>query len=380
MPVHSSRPVAHPVIFTYDELKDPQSDLTDRILQAFGRDSLGLCCVSGVPAYQERRQALLPKIHSLGKLPPSTLQKYALPEAFYNVGWSHGIEKLGGGRPDLGKGSFYANPLFEDPGELDPTARERHPACATPNVWPEEVSGFREAFIDSGELLAEVGVMLAGHMDKACQAHGIKGCSLVEATFKNSRLCCGRALHYYPLKKEDLTHASEDSWCGWHNDNSVITGLFSPMILDDATGMPSTKAEDPAAGLYAQNRRGEVLKIQLPPDCIAFQLGEAAQIMTGGHLVATPHMVKGSSVTDVSREQLAVFFEPDWDRVMGLPDGIAMDDMVNAGANIPEVPHLSKRYHGPSVTFGQFLEDSFREYYNMKLSTGVEGDKTVEAM
>ncbi|KAF4733767.1 hypothetical protein FOZ62_009435 [Perkinsus olseni] len=214
-------------------------------------------------------------------------------------------------------------------------------------------------------------------MDKACQAHGIKCCSLVEATFKNSRLCCGRALHYYPLKQEKTQNVPEDSWCGWHNDNSVITGLFSPMILDAATGQPSTKPKDTEAGLYVQNRRCEVLQVQLPSDCIAFQLGEAAQIMTGGHLVATPHMVKGSSVPDVSREQLAVFFEPDWDRVMAVPEGSSTDDMVNAGANIPEVPHLAKRYRGPSVTFGQFLEDSFREYYNMKLSVVVGGEETV---
>ncbi|EER14719.1 conserved hypothetical protein [Perkinsus marinus ATCC 50983] len=380
MPVHSSPPLAEPIVFTYEELKDPHSNLTDRILQAYGRDSLGLCCVSDVPKYTEYRQALLPKIHTLGNLPPSALEKYVLPEAFFNVGWSHGNEKLGGGRPDLGKGSFYANPLFENPGELDPTAQQRHPACATPNVWPKEVPGFREAFIDAGRLLAEVGTMVARHMDKACQAHGIKCCSLVEATFEKSRLCCGRALHYYPLEQGEVQEGTEDSWCGWHNDNSVITGLFSPMLLDATTGQPSTTPEDPKAGLYVQNRRREVYKVHLPPDCIAFQLGEAAQIMTGGHLVATPHMVKGSSVPEVSREQLAVFFEPDWDRVMALPDGNRTDQMVNAGANIPEVPPLAKRYRGPSVTFGEFLEDSFREYYNMKTSTAVAGGGTAAEM
>lgn len=192
-----------------------------------------------------------------------------------------------------------------------------------------------------------------------------------------------------------MQEGTEDSWCGWHNDNSVITGLFSPMLLDATTGQPSTTPEDPKAGLYVQNRRCEVYKVHLPPDCIAFQLGEAAQIMTGGHLVATPHMVKGSSVPEVSREQLAVFFEPDWDRVMALPDGNRTDQMVNAGANIPEVgpvsdrdkvllsaqvPPLAKRYRGPSVTFGEFLEDSFREYYNMKTSTAVAGGGTAAEM
>lgn len=35
--------------------------------------------------------------------------------SMYNVGWSHGKEKLGD-TPDFAKGSFYGNPLFDEPG------------------------------------------------------------------------------------------------------------------------------------------------------------------------------------------------------------------------------------------------------------------------
>jgi hypothetical protein len=36
------------------------------------------------------------------------------------------------------------------------------------------------------------------------------------------------------------------------------------------------------AGLYIRNRKSELIKINIPSDCIAFQIGETAQIMSGG--------------------------------------------------------------------------------------------------
>lgn len=40
------------------------------------------------------------------------------PDTCYNVGWSRGRERLRGGDPDWNKGSFYANPLCDDPSSL----------------------------------------------------------------------------------------------------------------------------------------------------------------------------------------------------------------------------------------------------------------------
>jgi hypothetical protein len=37
-----------------------------------------------------------------------------LPETFYSFGWSHGKENTQG-KPDLAKGSFYANPQYDEP-------------------------------------------------------------------------------------------------------------------------------------------------------------------------------------------------------------------------------------------------------------------------
>lgn len=73
---------------------------------------------------------------------------------------------------------------------------------------------------------------------------------------------------------------------------------------------------DSSAGLYIKSRKGDVIHVNIPTDCLAFQIGETAQIHTGGVLQATPHSVRGCSEKDakchgVSREAFAVFMEPE---------------------------------------------------------------------
>ena len=63
----------------------------------------------------EKRQRLLPLSRRFANLPSGTKAKYVHPESFYSFGWSHGKEKLAGGRPDVTKGSFYNNPTTNRP-------------------------------------------------------------------------------------------------------------------------------------------------------------------------------------------------------------------------------------------------------------------------
>jgi isopenicillin N synthase-like dioxygenase len=61
------------------------------------------------------------------------------------------------------------------------------------------------------------------------------------------------------------------------------------------------KNPDPTAGLYVRNRQGAVVKVPTPGDHLAFQIGETAQIHSGGILQATPHAVKGAETPGCSR-------------------------------------------------------------------------------
>ena len=69
------------------------------------------------------------------------------------------------------------------------------------------------------------------------------------------------------------------------------------------------------SGLYIRARGGELTKVSIPPDCLAFQTGECLELVTEKRLMATPHCVHiGRGQEKVSRETFALFMQPDTDQ------------------------------------------------------------------
>jgi hypothetical protein len=88
--------------------------------------------------------------------------KYEHKESHYNFGWSHGKE-IFVGKPDMAKGSFYANPLFNDPFP-DAKLQAEHPSFACPNIWPKtEMPELETAFMNMGKKIVDVSTLLAVH-------------------------------------------------------------------------------------------------------------------------------------------------------------------------------------------------------------------------
>lgn len=116
-------------------------------------------------------------------------------------------------------------------------------------------------------------------------------------------------------------------WCGWHNDHGSLTGLCMPMYFDERQGIGSKhdgsdaksitlkETGDTKVGLYVRNRAGKLLRVAVPggpdaaKDTLLYQIGETAQVHTGGILQATPHAVRGVDVPGISRVTFAVFME-----------------------------------------------------------------------
>ena len=67
----------------------------------------------GVPALPDQRATLLPLASKLATLPPAVLSSLEVPDAKWSVGWSHGKERFEG-VVDTAKGSFYANPAYDE--------------------------------------------------------------------------------------------------------------------------------------------------------------------------------------------------------------------------------------------------------------------------
>jgi isopenicillin N synthase-like dioxygenase len=112
------------------------------------------------------------------------------------------------------------------------------------------------------------------------------------------------------------------------------------MYLREVPGSAPVVVPSPSeeTGLYIRTRGGDLTKVTIPPDCLAFQTGEALELATAGKLRATPHCVRvgGSTKTGdvISRETFALFMQPD------------TDQLISA-----------------SQTFGQFSKRVFDEHY-----------------
>ncbi|PSC69333.1 2-oxoglutarate (2OG) and Fe(II)-dependent oxygenase superfamily [Micractinium conductrix] len=349
-----------PVVFQYSDLANPDADVGALIEEAFGPGGLGICTVAGVPGFVEARAELLPLAARLAACPPPVLAGLEDSGSRYNFGWSCGRETLEGGQPDTRKGSYYANPVFDDPSagaDSAAAAAQRYPALARPNLWPRDALPELEcAFKTLGQLIIKVGLLLMQHADKYVAAKGAAPLRSLHSILAESPCPKGRLLHYFaPEEPQSPSSPSagggDANWCGWHFDNGSLTGLTSAMYLD-AAGQP-TACPDPQAGLHIKDRSGKVVQAVIPANHVGFQVGETLQIHSGGLLRGTPHCVvapRPEYSAGISRETFAVFMQPHWDEPLAAPAGASAAD-IGIGQ------------WQPGFTFGQHSERTFDLYY-----------------
>ena len=136
--------------------------------------------------------------------------------------------------------------------------------------------------------------------------------------------------------------------------------------MDSVTG-EIVKNPDPLAGLYIKSRNGDLVKATLPDGAIGFQIGETAQVQSGGLLQATPHAVRGlaSKASRISRETFAVFMEPEYHSSMALPDGRTLEDTQCARAEewLPRSVRTLRSRWKPGMNFGEFSEATFAAFH-----------------
>lgn len=199
-------------------------------------------------------------------------------------------------------------------------------------MWPPEavLPGFEEAFRDLCLLIIDVATLVARACDQYAQAK-IEGYmpGYLEHVVKTSKVSKARLLHYFPLQGS-ADGSDEDDWCATHVDHGCLTGLTSAAFIDEAKHVPRLGGSftplpeldgspDPKAGLYIRSRAGETVKVSVPRDCLAFQTGEALEIITKGKFKAVPHFVRGAAPVPgakIARNTLAVFTQPNlWEMV-----------------------------------------------------------------
>lgn len=184
----------------------------------------------------------------------------------------------------------------------------------------------------------KVGCELAAACQPFVSRHLTDSLLSLPEMISTSQTTKARLLHYFP-PSEGNTLPSEnepvDSWCGFHLDHSLLTGLCSAMFLRNDGS--SVSSPSPSSGLYIRTRGGDLTKVSIPADSLAFQTGEALELVTAGKLQATPHCVRLGGTDGISRETFALFMQPDTDQLIA-----------------------------PSETFGQFSKRVFAEHYEEK--------------
>lgn len=317
--------------------------------QAYGQQGLGILLITHMPPlYLVLRRRLLHLAEKLARLSEEARSQLEDPDSTYNFGYSCGRETLEGGLPDLNKISYYANPVHNTVTD-DPELRQRYPSYCRPNIWPtQSLPELEPTFQQMGKLIVDTGLQLAKYLDQFLSMQGAKparGRGLHDI-IAQSPCHKGRLLHYRP--PEQLTAASR--WCGAHTDHGSLTGLLPAMFFKDAAEVSSP---DPQAGLYVQDRQGQYSKVVIPATALAFQMGEASQVHSGGSLQATPHYVQAAGHPDalgVSRNTFAVFMQPRWDELMALPEDA---DAARVGIG----------QWRPGMNFGEFAESTMQQYY-----------------
>ena len=219
------------------------------------------------------------------------------------------------------------------------------PEYTAPAVWPPEdvLAGFRQSCEELCKLIIDTAVLVA----RACDRFGEQnvqgyraGC--LEHVVRTSKTTKARLLHYFPSSHDRGNNEKinggekegEDDWCATHLDHGCLTGLTSAMYVDERVESPKQispgntpgslvelpSSPDPQAGLYIRSRSGEVTQVKIRKDCLAFQTGEALELMTKGRFKAVPHFVRGvrhvESGGKIARNTLAVFTQPNLNEIV----------------------------------------------------------------
>ncbi|RKP14600.1 hypothetical protein BJ684DRAFT_8314 [Piptocephalis cylindrospora] len=334
------------VVLEYQDLLSGK-DLTKHIQEALGNSptALGVIFIRHVPNLLPLREEALLKSLEHSKLPRFIQEETAHPQSNFLTGWSLGKEWVNQ-KPDISKGSFYANPLQQEPIQTTEELRARFPVYLHDNQWPRPdlVPGFQDAFCQLGKLIHSVGLSLAQHCDAYIAQHVPKEARvpLVES-LQGPATTKGRLLHYYTndANSSSAEQEDEDSWCGWHVDHSFLTGLTSPRYTREGQEVLGAELDSPS--LLIRDRWGTLHSVSIPQDCLSFQLGQALELASQGHLLATYHCVRRSPDPTLSRDTFALFLQPPLDLTIFHRD-----------------PNLFKNPSGmgPSttMTFGEYTE------------------------
>jgi len=274
------------------------------IVEAFGHFGLVYVKNHGVDA--RNVDTLFDAFLQITALDEAAKKPYGRADLWFQRGWTPpNTEKavVSGGQPDF-KECWFAAPIAADP-EL----AAMYPQIYADNIWPVGHTGFDAKAFQTRT--TQMGLELQDAADGLLRA-AATGLGLTEEVFVD--LARGgphvtRLLHYLPLRTEQL--GTGILWGEEHTDFNLITMLPGGRFYD-AQRQPCARPDD-GSGLYLRTRpserepKGELVRGVAPAGCIVAQVGQQLEILTGGAMLATPHVVTAPGVAGYSRASAAHF-------------------------------------------------------------------------
>ena len=226
----------------------------------------------------------------------------SLGEIWFQRGWTPPDTEravIAGGQPD------FKECYFISPEESEDGLRAEYPQIFAENVWPDfsDAEEFKTTYLRIGRQLHQVGLTL---LEGVARALGLPSSVFTERVKGGAHVT--RALHYLPLTESQV--GSEVRWGEEHTDFNLLTLLPGGRFYYD-DGAPYQPRG--VSGLYLRARgddkypQGRRVKGSAPKGCIIAQVGQQLEILTGGHLLATPHEILPPNEAKVHRSSMAHF-------------------------------------------------------------------------
>lgn len=274
-----------------------RSSIVSSIKAAFDPNSLGVIAIRKVPCFDHFRIRLLQE--GIKMVHDRRVHELESPETKYKVGFNPGAEKSrykwSLDKNSYGQTNFTGNIFYDTYDEL---------GLRIENKWPAWQPEYKESFINCGKVMRDVSLRLSPHIDLYLNSLGYKSI-FYDAIKKNDLICKGRFLGYFHQDGVDYT---KENWATAHRDYSVMTALTEPLIIDEDT-QQEVKLEHSGLVITAQNQDHMIERLE--PDTMLVQLGEVAEIISGGLLTGTPHQVKHFEGSKrLFRGQFVLFMDP----------------------------------------------------------------------
>ncbi|KAJ3699966.1 hypothetical protein LUZ61_003671 [Rhynchospora tenuis] len=365
------------------------------VMEALGPSGPGLLSISGVPLASSLRRSLLPLALHLSLLNPKDraplLKRHGL-------GSDVPLKK-----PDRKVSSFASLLKYQGESVLDQvqeidftsSSEDIEHNFGLHELDEGEFDHLGDTFEKLGRCMMELGVRLARICDNAMQSIELEKSIIQSGSAK------GRLIHYHseldgfilkeatknvrhvnrskksPAFKEICKEKSTvaDLWQQWHYDYGIFTVLTSPLFLSstvEGEHLVSKESLPPMGHSCLQlfdNRKKRIVSVKCQAESFIIQVGEAADVLSGGKLRSTLHSVSKPTglAGDVSRETFVLFLQPSWDKVLHY-DGFSMDpdEEVRSGDELAEIrskiPPLSARLRN-GMTFAEFSRETTKQYY-----------------